>query len=444
MKRAVLVSALFALLVIVLPARGLTFLWDDWFLLERAASPLRWFEPVNEHWAPLYCALFAVEHALFGANHTFFLLTSWALHCVNLALLGSLLAKKTKDENAAAIAVLAFGVATSWREVLWWACLGGLVLSFTIVLLGMHAGERVREAKDAREERIFLGLAALASFAAPLAFGSGLALGPLLALELAPRRRALVPLAGTLVYLAIYAFIEKEQHPPVDLVKAANFALHGLGLGVVKRTFLPISTSALPEAWQALLPLSTWWRPEAWLPETARVAWGLSLVYVTLTGLVALRGERKQVACALAFLGLFLVPVALARASFMAAAAAAFSRYQYYPGLAWSWTLALALTRRPARVQLGAALLVVPLALLHASEAGRDHRPFAPPARREHPALVRSYVEIAHESSSAIDRVRVPPLLAWPGKTSARAIARALDPSVPGLAVVASDTSVLK
>ncbi len=298
------------------------------------------------------------------------------------------------------------------------------MLSFTIVLLGMHAGERVRAAKDAREERIFLGLAALASFAAPLAFGSGLALGPLLALELAPRRRALVPLAGTLLYLAIYACIEKPPHPPVDLVKAANFAVHGLGLGVVKRTFLPLSLS--------------------WLPETATVAWVLSLVYVTLTGLVARRGARKQAACALVFLALFLGPIALARSASKEALAAVFSRYQYYPGLAWTWTLALALARRPARVQLGAALLVVPLALLHASEAFHDGRPFAPAARREHPALVRRYVEIAHESSSAIDRERVPPLLAWPGRTSARAIAHALDPSVPGSAVVASDTSVLK
>jgi hypothetical protein len=420
-KRAVLVSALFSLLVIVLPARGLTFLWDDWFLLERAASPLRWFDAVNEHWKPIYCGLFALEHALFGANHTFFLLTSWALHCVNLALLGSLLAKKTRDENAAAIAVLAFGVATSWREVLWWACLGGLVLSFTIVLLGLHASERVRAAKDAREERIFLGLAALASFAAPLTFGSGLALGPLLALELAPRRRALVPLAATLVYLALYLHFGNPPHPPVDPLVLTNFAVHGVGLGLVKRSFLPLSAS--------------------WLPESDEVARALAFLYVALTGLVSLRGERKQVACALAFLALFLGPIALARSASLEPAV--YSRYQYYPALAWTWTLALALAGRRPTVQLGAALLVLPLAFFHAKDAERDGRPYAPSSRREFPAIVRGYVETAHESSSAIDRVHVSRWLAWQ-ETSARAIAHALDPSVPASAVVASDASLLK
>src|SRR5579871_5065769 len=175
---AVLASAAFALGVALLPARGLTFLWDDWTLLARIQGPWpgSWLAPVNEHVKPLYVGLFHLEHAVFGVEHTFFLATTFAIHVANVALLGLVLERRTKDPRAAALAAAAFGVALTYREVLWWASLGGLALSFTIVLAGFLAFERAREGKSALP-------VALAVLGAPLAFGSGLALGPALALR---------------------------------------------------------------------------------------------------------------------------------------------------------------------------------------------------------------------------------------------------------------------
>src|SRR5579862_8272577 len=100
--RAVILAAVFSFAVLILPARGLTFLWDDWPLLLRTAHPSTWFEPINEHWKPLYAAAFALEHAFFGANHTLYLVATWVVHVLNLVLLGTLLEKKTGDARAAA------------------------------------------------------------------------------------------------------------------------------------------------------------------------------------------------------------------------------------------------------------------------------------------------------------------------------------------------------
>src|SRR5438105_3032032 len=113
-KRAVALAAIFALFVLVLPARGLTFLWDDWWFLQPPGFEKA--NETNEHWVPLFMAFFRLEHLAFGANHTFFLVTTWCIHVVNLLLLGTLLQKKTGDERAAAVAVLAFGVLLAWRE----------------------------------------------------------------------------------------------------------------------------------------------------------------------------------------------------------------------------------------------------------------------------------------------------------------------------------------
>jgi hypothetical protein len=392
--RAVILAAVFSFAVLILPARGLTFLWDDWPLLLRTAHPATWFEPINEHWKPLYAAAFALEHAVFGANHTLYLVATWAVHVLNLALLGTLLERKTGDARAAAIAVLAFGVATSWREVLWWAGIFGLALCFSTVLLGYLAALRAHESRRA------LMLTGVASFVAPLFFGSGLVLGPALALELAPKRRALVPLAGFALYAFLYLL---RGHGPesVSLGGALIFIPDSIGLGFVDRTLL------------------------VHVPET--VGWGmaLALVYFLAVLALSLRADRGQLARAQAYWILLLVPIALARSTYPAIAAG-WSRYQYFPGLAWSWTLALALTKRP-RAQLVAVLLLIPLALGHAIEARRDERPYAPASRRDHPAYVKALIEIAHESSSSLDAVRVPIGLAMPG-TSARDIVRAVGP----------------
>ncbi|HZU96468.1 MAG TPA: hypothetical protein VFF73_07250, partial [Planctomycetota bacterium] len=160
------------------------------------------------------------------------------------------------------------------------------------------------------------------------------------------------------------------------------------------------------------------------LPET--VGWGLLLAALYAAGVAALARlvDRGQLARAQAYWILLLVPIALARSTYPFLAAG-WSRYQYFPGLAWSWTLALALAKRP-RAQLLVLLLLIPLALGHALEARKDERPYAPASRRDHPAYVKALIEIAHESSSSLDAVRVPIGLAMPG-TSARDIVRALD-----------------
>src|SRR5581483_9928190 len=111
------------------------------------------------------------------------------------------------------------------------AGLFGLALCFTTVLLGYHAAVRAAESRRA------LILTGVASFVAPLFFGSGLVLGPALALELAPRRRALVPLAGFAAYCVLYL---ARGHAPeaLSLGGALIFIPDSIGLGFVDRTLL--------------------------------------------------------------------------------------------------------------------------------------------------------------------------------------------------------------
>jgi hypothetical protein len=409
LRRAVAISAFFALVVILWPARGLTFLWDDWLLLARVHEPLRWLEPINEHWTPLYAAFFALEYALFGARHTFFLLTTWTIHVVNLALLGTVIRRKTGDDRAAAVAVLAFGLLLTWREVLWWACLGGLALSFTVVLLGFHAADRAARPSSPGAGLLMLVSAGVAAFVAPLFFGSAIALGPALALELAPGRRALVPLAGFAAYAVLYAGL---GHPPEHTAAAGavGFVVDQVGIGIVRRSLL-LPTSLFPDDPRG--------HPMVGILLAGAYALAMTALAATRTG------DRGVVLRAQAWLLLVAVPIALARSN-MPPIAAAWSRYQYFLSLAWALPLAVGLAKRP-RAQVATALLLVPLAVGHAQESFRDGRPYAPAARRDHAAFVQALAAIAHESSASLENVPVPITLAWKG-TRAKDIVRALSP----------------
>jgi hypothetical protein len=402
---AVLVSALYALVTLLLPARGLTFLWDDWQLLARLAHDAHpWLAPVNEHWKPLYVALFQLEHAAFGGNHTFFLATTFVLHVANVWLLAILLGQRTGDERAAALAAAAFGLTTTYREVLWWAGLGGLALAFAIVVLGFLAFERARE----RESTPWLLVALATVFLAPLAFGSGLALGPALALEgwfLAPssrrRRLALLPLVPWILYLACYAWVA----PPAtgesvvrSLPRSAVFAVDALGLGVVGRNLLV----PLPEEPASL--------------ERLGAALALAYVAVVAAAAFAFPEERRRLLLAQAFLALLIAPVALTRAH-EPPIAAAWSRYQYFPAIAWTTTLALLLTpafRRESRLALAALPLLTVLAFGHARAASEDRRPFAPPPRRDHPEFLRRLASAVAGARGPVYDARLPALLVQP------------------------------
>ncbi|MBI3724121.1 hypothetical protein HY251_09245 [bacterium] len=380
----VVASAAYSFLVLLLPARGLTFFWDDWLHLARLArepAPGRWLAPFQEHWEPLFFLLFDLEHGAFGANHTFFLATTWLIHVVNVFLLSRLLAARTGDERLAAIGAAAFGLTTTYREVLWWAELGAMALTFAIVVLGFLAFERAR-----RGERRFLVLALVAVFTAPLGFSSGLALGPALAAEgwlLAPRERrtalALAPLGAWLLHLAVYALAaqgapETVAHRLPQDASALGSALllgsNAIGLGVVRRNFVPHVEDGVGSG--AGLAL-------AWFAAVVAVAPRLS------------PGGRRRLVLAQVFLLLLVAPIAATRHA-MPPIAGAWSRYQYLPAIAWTSTLALALApalRRAPRLVLSlAAGGLVALALAHAVAARDDERPFTPTARRPHLALL--------------------------------------------------------
>lgn len=318
-------------------------------------------------------------------------------------MLALLLGRRAGDARAGAIGALAFGVVTSYREVLWWACLGGLALGLTIVLVGFLAFEKGRERGG-----LALVLAGACSFAAPLAIGSGLALGPALALEawfLGPRERrarlGLAVMGPWLVYVSLYAAIalgstrERLEHEtPRGPGAVVTFAVDSVGLGVVGRTLALEAPAGREEL----------------------VGFGLAVAYVLGLAVLAWRLEapaRRRLALAQAYLALVIAPVALARSN-LGAAAPAWPRYQYFPALAWTTAVALGLAplwKRWPRASLTSALLVLAgLAAANARAARDETRPFAPRQRALHPDFVRRLVAAARKADGPLWDPELAPL----------------------------------
>jgi hypothetical protein len=367
---------------------------------------------VNEHWKPLYVALFHTEYAAFGLDHTLYLAVTLVIHAANVFLLARLLARRSGDVRAGAVGALAFGVTTTSREVLWWAGLGGLALSFGFVLAGFLLFERARE----RGGLATLGVGACV-FAAPLAFGSGVALGPAVALEawwLAPRekrtRLAAIALGSVSAYLILYALVALPvTSAPIGRIAArehwydvVRFATDSVGLGLVARNAL----IPVPGGLEASLGL------------------GLALIYavaIAVVGWIGDSGARVRLLLAQGYLALVIAPLALARAG-LPAIGAAFSRYQYFPALAWTTALALGLApafRKRPRCALAASLLGLGLvAAFHAQAARRDERTFTPRARARHAELVARLVSAVAAARGPVFDAPLTIGLAFPPTTS--------------------------
>jgi hypothetical protein len=420
---ATIVSGLYAVLVLLAPARGLTFQWDDWMNLDRltgAPWPERWLGLCNEHWSPLYLGIFDLERMAFGANHTFYLATSLSMHVLNVFLLAHLLERWTGDARAAAISATAFGVCPVWRSLAWGASNAGIVLCFTLVVSGFLALERHRTRGG-----VWLALAAASVVAAPLAWGGGIALGPVLVLEAwslprERRRRAILVLAGACVACALlyvlHASAAAEHSLPGSerqVGLAVTFLAELVGLGLVRQTLLiPVADEPLNAVVLALL-----------------AATALAVL------LYAVRpAERRRLLLAATFLACVFAPIALARWRLLRLrpTAAVWSHYHYLTAIGWTAIVAIAVTaalRRGSRATL--AVSVLALALLgagHAQQASVDEHPYAPGRRRAHPLLIQHLRDAATAAEAPLYDAALPPDLAW-GCTRAQDAIRALLPA---------------
>ncbi len=370
----VAVGILVALVLLVLPMRGATFLWDDWCFLGRALHdpwPRRWLEPEGDHWSPMLFALLELEFRVFGPRHVLFMLLTVAIHALNVFLLERLLAQRTGDAVAGALGATAFAVAVVYREVIWWAELAGLALALTTVLLAFlelqSAGTR------GSVSRRTIATVALATFLAPCLHGMGLALGPALALEAlvvlpaAGRGRAVLAIATSWVlYLAILREVRlpAATRLPHDLAEsklAAAWFVSALGEGVAGGALLLPGSSALGGAVGAAL-------------------------YAAAVGLIAccLEGrERRSVLLAQVLPILVLAMVSLKRWSpgaliSAAASGPTASRYEYLPVVGWtvafSHAIATGLRARPRATGALAGLLLALLAWGHAGRVRNDPR----------------------------------------------------------------------
>jgi hypothetical protein len=385
-----LASAAVTVICYVLPTRGLTFLWDDWILLEKGvtiAAPGRWFQPHMHHVEPSYFAAFDAMHAIFGARTWGFILVSCAFHLLNVFLMARLLRARTGDERVAAVAAAVFGLSTVYREALWWAGAGGIVLATTLALLGFLALERARTGGD----RALLVCGALA-FVCPTFNGAGFFLGPVLALDAAltlPRERRIRALVAILLPWVLYGVLLRSiggstgARLPHDLAELRTFlvcGVYGVGLGLVKPA-LAIQT-----------------------PDTPGSATALTLVYVVAAlGVLPFlpKRQRVQVACAQLLLAGELGAVVLTKWYWWFPEAFAQSRYQYFPALAWTMLAAAALGAVHAgrrRVLLVAALVVGGMGWLQVQAAFKETRLCAPPFRVMQADFQRELVAVARSA----------------------------------------------
>lgn len=376
--------ALVTFFTILWPARGLTFLFDDYDHVARVAGAPGtegWLSAYNVHWMPLFLALLRVERVLFGGNHTWYLAVLWAIHVANVFVLGRLIAARTGDERAGALGALAFGLATYYRSMLWWVTGTCVASAFLVSALGFLAVESPRSSP----RRVLVG-GVLATFLAPLFWGSGAALGPALALEAWRRpdgRRAAVAITGA--WGAIVALSAPRSGGSVAEVSPQRWDQ----LRLVTRFFVELS--GIGYARNMLVPPFVDTPQAPAFPETLTNAIGLSVLYVGLVGLLLRALEpplRDRLLRAQVYLLVLLGLVTLVRWTPVGVSysIAAKPYYQYLPGLVWGTTVgagaALAARRWPRRAWPLALALVLAWGALHARVALLDRTAMGPTMRR--------------------------------------------------------------
>jgi hypothetical protein len=404
---ATAIAAVYSLVVLVLPTRGLALMGEDWEFLFRVARtpwPGRWIDVAMDHWSPLFFALLELKVRLLGAGSFPFVVWAWANHVLNLYLLGRLALSRTGDERAAAVATALFGVTTQYRAVIWWGfTMTGWAPAFTVTLLGLFAFDRYR--KTGRG----LVAACAAVFVAPLFMGSGLALGPALALDALslpkkPRRRALGALAVAIaLYAAIYvpaqATSERPKLFPRDAHEvglAAVYAAKVAGMASAGGVLLaPVEVSA--DRGVLFLALYVGLVAAAIATAAPEERWGIASLQGILVTVSALIGATRW----------GFDPIHAAE-----------SRYTYPAAMVWVVTLAFLLRaalRRSPRETLGLAAVVLPLlALAHAQAAHDDSGRYSPRTRRDHPIVLAHFVAAVERATGPVYDAHLPDAIVSP------------------------------
>jgi hypothetical protein len=429
---AVLASAVYSLLVLVLPSSGVTFLWDDWTHLQAIVEkgPRAILEALNVHWTPIFRGLLALEYGAFGASYMPYLIVNWAIHVGNIFLLARVLGTWAADARAGALAAAAFGVATSYRILFWWPTGASQLICFTFTAAAFMAFESWR----ARGQAGLPWKALAAIVGALLSNGAGIAVGPALALDavvtLPREKNRRVAAAALLVWgLTVIGCVLAVEYSPEGrsphlgslfsserLIDAGMFSCEAIGLGFVRQV--------------AVLPVSG--------GPIVGVALAFVYVLVLVILLYALSPvARRRLLLAHAYLVALLLPMAFFKASYVwnDRPNAAQEHYQYLPGFVWGTALALTVARlsllSPWIARLGAIGLVVLLGSRHRETAFWDRNYFAPEVRRElhERELVDALVAAVARARGPVYDAPLPRALAWEG-TRARDVVAVVAPVV--------------
>lgn len=153
----------------------LYFYWDEWHALERfmkgGFSAI--FVAHNEHFLPVFFALYYLESLVFGGWYEGYLLFSYAIHAANAVLLRSVIAQLLPGIDRRLITALSFLwlISSLHSEVLHWAFTAAVSLGALAVLVCLRYSIAFLQNGETRNWVLAILFAALA----PLCFGNGFA-----------------------------------------------------------------------------------------------------------------------------------------------------------------------------------------------------------------------------------------------------------------------------
>lgn len=155
---------------------------DDWMLLERTL-----FEGLttthNEHYIPLFYIFYSVERLFFGQSYVPYIVVSSLLHAANGALLFMTLRWVTSHRTAHALTLL-YIVSPLHGETMQWLTMQCSLLSTMLGILALYLSLDMTKSHHKRSITAVGGCIV----AAPLFFGLGLCVGPLICIFAILRR----------------------------------------------------------------------------------------------------------------------------------------------------------------------------------------------------------------------------------------------------------------
>lgn len=164
------------------------------------------FTPFNEHMAPLFQGVSVTTWNLSHHSITLaplaFTMASLVPHILALIVLGVLLRRETDSNTMALVGVAMQGLSALITETFSWYSASSFSWAMLGTLVAIDAAGRASNALG-RARHLWLFVAAMSAFLAPGFCAIGLLAGPLAMLRLGWRFRAVVPLIGTVCYLAV-------------------------------------------------------------------------------------------------------------------------------------------------------------------------------------------------------------------------------------------------